>query len=897
MDNSEFNAKATAMKNKVKDLGSKVGTAIKAGFLIAGAAAAAFAVKGIAAFTDFESKMAEVSTLLPDLGKEGFEKLKTEIRELAAETGTEMADMIGGLYDALSAGVPEDNVVSFLADASKLAVTGATDLNTSVDALTTVLNGYGLEAEEAGRISGILFGAVGAGKTTLEELAPQIGRVTPLAASLGISFEEVAAATASMTSKLGGNTPLAMTKLAGIMRELGKEGTMAANAFLDFTGVSFTDFMEGGGTFEEAMSIMAQAAEKADTSILNLFSSAEAGEGALILMSEKGLQLGDALGEVTQRAEGFDAAFAKADNTTARMWDKTMSAGHEMLLKIGEAFAPFIQKILPMFTGMLEALPSLFNSSSGGASVLSAAFDALAWVIKFVIKVVATIINTFGGLADIFEFVGSQIAVFVKVFIGMGRAAFSPIIAVIMGVIDAFKALGDILANPFSPESYEKAWDRISNAGGNIVDAVKGWGKSFGEEWDKNAKEFKKNGDKMMKNMDARAKNQRDIWAETGKWGFLAGKAAEAGANDAANAFGNAAGNAQAMAAPILAMPGAVRQTEQNITRNLVRALARGAGAAGPLADKMKEIQERSKEIAKFWADAAAQFAKVAGGKLDLKIQGWKGQDVVNRVVRQMGDVEAALRMGANRVAALAPEAMAQVMKAFEENGRMDAAVLRTMYENAQRAQDMTIDGFEKLNSEIEAMEDAARQADVPIAHLAKTSRQYFEWLKVRRDIAEEGLQQLLNQMNGLGDLQDQLDLAGSILGNIHTLEGKKDAKSLELLKAYKEKYAALVGQIEPILEDVKEQAGKIGLDPAQINAIKVAENLLEEAKNHERTTGDWLEEIANKLETIQGDVNRIAELMEPINEGEKPKKGKRLSLEETQEEVLSTLQGFFINQ
>ena len=342
-----------------------------------------------------------------------------------------------------------------------------------------------------------------------------------------------------------------------------------------------------------------------------------------------------------------------------------------------------------------------------------------------------------------------------------------------------------------------------------------------------------------------------------------------------------------------------LRQAAKVIDRDLVRALARGDQAANPLAQKMQDIQNRAKDIAAFWNKAAGDFAKVAKTKVELKVVGFKGANPFDGFVRKMTDVEKQLRGGADRIAAIAPEAMKAVMEAMENSGRKDARLLQVMYENAQRAQDQTVEGLKALDDELFAIMEAARQSDVTVNSLNKQTRQYIKWLQTRRDIAEEGLQLQLMQLQNLGAVGKHMDELQSLLGMISDLEGKEDEESVRLLKPQRS-LMKVTKHLGIAVEEVKEEAGKLGMDPAQIQAVKDAEGLIQNINAQKLTESEWLEKIHGILETMNGTLSTIAEALpnvkgEPV--GDFAKALEKLNQQETQEEVLDTLGGFFVNQ
>ena len=78
-----------------------------------------------------------------------------------------------------------------------------------------MIRAYGMEWEEVNRVSDIAFQTIKLGQTTMGELASSIGGTVPLAATLGVSLEEVMGAMAALTGVTGTTAEVA-TQLEGI---------------------------------------------------------------------------------------------------------------------------------------------------------------------------------------------------------------------------------------------------------------------------------------------------------------------------------------------------------------------------------------------------------------------------------------------------------------------------------------------------------------------------------------------------------------------------------------------------------------------------------------------------------------------------------------------------------
>lgn len=333
------------------------GKAAAAGVAVGAGAVAGFATKGIADFANFQQSINEVFTLLPGASQETFDRLTKETKDFAKEFGVLPDEVIPALYQALSAGVPEGNVFDFLETAQKAAKGGVTDLETAVDGLTSVVNAYGEDVIDAGRASDIMFTTVKLGKTNFDELSGSLFQVAPVAASLGVNFESVAAGMANLTAK-GTPTSVAATQMKAALSELGKEGTKSQKAFEELTGMGITEFLETEGGFSDIFRIMQQGADDANISLLDMFGSIEAGQAALTLAEDNGNALNATFSQMKNSAGATDAAFETMDTGINASMDRIKASLSVLLIDVGEKLAPVVEKALD---GAIE----LFNKFSG----------------------------------------------------------------------------------------------------------------------------------------------------------------------------------------------------------------------------------------------------------------------------------------------------------------------------------------------------------------------------------------------------------------------------------------------------------------------------------------------------------------------------------------------------
>lgn len=156
-------------------------------------------IDSVGKFREFETRMAEVSTILGELDMNILPALSAGVETLSMKFGQSTSDMAKGLYDILSAAFDAQESINLLNTATKASIAGLSTVRDSVDIFTTILNSYGMAVEEAAQVSDYLFQSVIRGKFQFEELSSALQYVVPIAAQAGISIKELMAALSTAT--------------------------------------------------------------------------------------------------------------------------------------------------------------------------------------------------------------------------------------------------------------------------------------------------------------------------------------------------------------------------------------------------------------------------------------------------------------------------------------------------------------------------------------------------------------------------------------------------------------------------------------------------------------------------------------------------------------------------
>ena len=268
----EFTAQWGEMAQTARSVG--IGLAAVGGGIVASLGAASKAAM------EFNKSLDEVSTLV-DTNIVSMKNLKAGINDLAMSTGQASEALVGGMYQAISAGIDAGEAVQFMGVAARAAVAGVTDAETAVNGLTNVINAWQLSASDATAVADAMFVAVKGGKTTFEELSDFMFQVAPAAAAVKVSFQEVMAGLSTLTAA-GTPTRVAATQLRAALVGLQRPSKEMSAIFeaLGFRSAQAAIEQEGLGF---ALKAVADAAAGDSGKLMELLGSVEAVQAAQVI--------------------------------------------------------------------------------------------------------------------------------------------------------------------------------------------------------------------------------------------------------------------------------------------------------------------------------------------------------------------------------------------------------------------------------------------------------------------------------------------------------------------------------------------------------------------------------------------------------------------------------------
>ena len=316
----------------------------------------------VAAASNFEDAMAKVSTIADTSEKTGvpIDKLREQIMELSNATGIAAPEIAENVYNAISAGQKTGDAVNFVAEATKLAKAGFAESGAALDVLTTVMNAYGMSAEDVTRVSDVLIKTQNLGKTTVGELSATMGKIIPTANASNVALEQVAAGYAIMTSN-GIATAESTTYMNSMLNELSKSGTKASTVIKDQTGKSFQELIADGASLSDVLAILSSAATEGGLTLSDMFGSAEAGKAALVLLGDGAGEFNDVLASMNKSAGMTDEAFGKM-NTSSLKAQKALNRLNNSSTILGSTIMEMLEPFITRLSETIERLTERFNN-------------------------------------------------------------------------------------------------------------------------------------------------------------------------------------------------------------------------------------------------------------------------------------------------------------------------------------------------------------------------------------------------------------------------------------------------------------------------------------------------------------------------------------------------------
>lgn len=369
-------------------LGRAMSTAAKiGGVAIIGALAGA-----VKAAVDFDKAMRNVNSIAK-LSEGQFKAVSKQVLALAKVTAQSPKTLAAGLYDIVSSGFDATQGLKILKAAATAATAGLTDTATSTKAVVAVLNAYHMSADDAAKVSDVLFQTVNKGVLTFAELASQIGDVLPVASNLKVPLADIGGALATITLH-GVSAAEASTQLKQLLTSMLKPSTDLKKEFHDMGFESGEVALKALG-LQGVLARLTTDAKGSTKAFADWFPNVRAMNGALGLTGKNTKTLDDNLKAMRNSSGAADAAFKEQSKSISVQWQKAKASITAAAIPIGQLLFPLLVKAAEKVGDFARAIQSRMPE-------IKAAFHEVATVVGDVGGAIGRVVASPAGSAGIF---------------------------------------------------------------------------------------------------------------------------------------------------------------------------------------------------------------------------------------------------------------------------------------------------------------------------------------------------------------------------------------------------------------------------------------------------------------------------------------------------------------
>lgn len=326
----------------------------------AAAAAAGTAMSSLNKAADFEQQITKAGVIAGATAGE-MKKLSSTALDLGAKSSLSASEVAVAMTELGAKGMDTNRIIGSMPGIIHAAEASGEDLALTSDVVTSALNAFNLKATQASHIADVMAMSANKSAAGVADLGYSFKYAAPVAKTLGISLEELAASTGIMVDK-GLTGEQAGTSLRMALIRLAKPPKLAQKA-LDRLNFSVED---SKGKFKS----LAQISKDWNEATKDLTQSQKVQEAATVFGVEAAtgmLNLFAAgpkkINEMTKALEQSNGAATKAAKA---MKDNYAGSLEQLRGSIESAQIKFATPILPVFQDLFDGIGKSIDKNMGG---------------------------------------------------------------------------------------------------------------------------------------------------------------------------------------------------------------------------------------------------------------------------------------------------------------------------------------------------------------------------------------------------------------------------------------------------------------------------------------------------------------------------------------------------
>lgn len=445
---SKVRTSLSAIGGKMKSAGRSLTRSVTLPIVGAGVAAVKLA-------SDFDGSMSKIQGLVGISGQK-VKEMGDQVLALSKTLPQSPKELADALFFVTSAGFRGKEAMDVLEASAKAAAAGLGETQVVADAVTSAVNAYGPSVLSAATATDTLVATVREGKAEASAIAPVLGNILPLTSELGVGFDEVGAAIASMT-KTGTNAATSATNIQAILTGFLKP-TGEAAAGLKEVGLSAEGIRESianKGLFQTLMDLRGSF-DGNTGAIAKVIPNVRALRGFLSLTGKSAKDNAGIFDRMTDSTGAMDKAFDAASKTADFQLKSAFSTIQATGVELGRVLAPMAVTVAKALSGLVEKFSSL--SPTGKKVVV---------IIGAILAVIGPLLVIVGSLVTAIAAIGLPALAVV--------AGLAALVAILVKAYTTSETFRNIVNGAFQSilAFAKKMWPQVKRVIQSAVEAVK----------------------------------------------------------------------------------------------------------------------------------------------------------------------------------------------------------------------------------------------------------------------------------------------------------------------------------------------------------------------------------------------------------------------------------------
>ena len=363
---------------------------------------------GKAAFNmakDFEYSMQKIVGL-SNVAQESVNKWRDEVMKMGPELGKSPKELADALYFISSSGIKGKEALDVLRSSAKASAAGLGETKEVADLLTSALNAYAGTGLTAARAADILVAAIREGKGEASAFATTMGQIIPIAANLGVSFDQVAGGMAAITLT-GSSASNAAVYLKGVFNSLLTASSQGEKA-LKAMGTSYAELrtiLAGQGLIPLMQKLRDLQLKWGDEAISEVLPNIRALTGYMSIAGKNFMYNAQLIERVRDSTGSLNNAYKAVAETIQQRFNKAIAISQVAMVTLGKSVAatmlPVIEKLAERLNKVIIWFDSLSETQKRtriNIIAFVAALGPVSLILSAIMYGVTGLITVFKGL-------------------------------------------------------------------------------------------------------------------------------------------------------------------------------------------------------------------------------------------------------------------------------------------------------------------------------------------------------------------------------------------------------------------------------------------------------------------------------------------------------------------